>query len=229
MKNFLMSGLVVTLFLVCGTAHADLIIDFTPDKTFSSEPLGIKPSGSLTATFTDFGTNQVQLFIQNNLSGSEKIGALYFNIETFTSGLTFDLIKTDSSNPNIFKATPTISENHSKADGTGGYFDIVLGFETSAEKAFGGTQSQTYIITATGRTLRASDFDFFSVKGQYDYLAAAHVQSIATEDDGDGSAWVGVTSPTTTPTPTPIPAAAWLLGSGLMGLIGLKRKKIALA
>jgi hypothetical protein len=26
------------------------------------------------------------------------------------------------------------------------------------------------------------------------------------------------------PTPTPIPAAAWLLGSGLLGLIGLKRK-----
>lgn len=26
-------------------------------------------------------------------------------------------------------------------------------------------------------------------------------------------------------TPTPIPAAAWLLGSGLMGLIGLKRRK----
>jgi hypothetical protein len=25
--------------------------------------------------------------------------------------------------------------------------------------------------------------------------------------------------------PTPIPAAAWLLGSGLMGLLGLKRKK----
>jgi len=27
-------------------------------------------------------------------------------------------------------------------------------------------------------------------------------------------------------TPTPIPAAAWLLGSGLMGLLGIKRKRI---
>jgi len=26
-------------------------------------------------------------------------------------------------------------------------------------------------------------------------------------------------------TPTPIPAAAWLLGSGLMGLVGIRRKK----
>lgn len=28
-----------------------------------------------------------------------------------------------------------------------------------------------------------------------------------------------------TPTPTPVPAAAWLLGSGLMGLVGLRRRK----
>jgi hypothetical protein len=27
------------------------------------------------------------------------------------------------------------------------------------------------------------------------------------------------------PTPTPIPAAAWLLGSGLMSLVGLRRKR----
>jgi hypothetical protein len=26
-------------------------------------------------------------------------------------------------------------------------------------------------------------------------------------------------------TPTPIPAAAWLLGSGLLGLVGMRRKK----
>jgi probable HAF family extracellular repeat protein len=32
-------------------------------------------------------------------------------------------------------------------------------------------------------------------------------------------------SSTPTPTPTPIPAAAWLMGSGLMGLVGLRRKK----
>jgi hypothetical protein len=26
-------------------------------------------------------------------------------------------------------------------------------------------------------------------------------------------------------TPTPIPAAAWLLGSGLLGLVGIRRRK----
>lgn len=32
-----------------------------------------------------------------------------------------------------------------------------------------------------------------------------------------------------TATPTPIPAAAWLLGSGVLGMVGLKRRKTAAA
>jgi hypothetical protein len=34
----------------------------------------------------------------------------------------------------------------------------------------------------------------------------------------------GDVTPAPTPTPTPIPAAAWLLGSGLMGLAGIRRR-----
>jgi len=35
----------------------------------------------------------------------------------------------------------------------------------------------------------------------------------------------GATAGTLDPAPTPIPAAAWLLGSGLMGLLGLRKKE----
>jgi hypothetical protein len=41
----------------------------------------------------------------------------------------------------------------------------------------------------------------------------------------DGTTSAQSLDSTTTATPTPIPAAAWLLGSGLMGLVGLRRKK----
>lgn len=41
----------------------------------------------------------------------------------------------------------------------------------------------------------------------------------------DGTASVTAEDPGTTATPTPIPAAAWLLGSGLMGLAGIRRRK----
>jgi hypothetical protein len=40
----------------------------------------------------------------------------------------------------------------------------------------------------------------------------------------DGTASTQILANQATVTPTPIPAAAWLFGSGLMGLIGLRRK-----
>jgi hypothetical protein len=49
------------------------------------------------------------------------------------------------------------------------------------------------------------------------YLAAIHLQNTP---GSEGSSWVRAT-------PTPIPAAAWLFGSGLLGMIGLRRKKSA--
>ena len=41
----------------------------------------------------------------------------------------------------------------------------------------------------------------------------------------DGTAQVASFDTTAQGTPTPIPAAAWLLGSGLMGLAGIRRRK----
>lgn len=43
--------------------------------------------------------------------------------------------------------------------------------------------------------------------------------------NGDGTVAFTVADAGTQASPTPIPAAAWLLGSGLMGLAGLRRKK----
>jgi hypothetical protein len=43
--------------------------------------------------------------------------------------------------------------------------------------------------------------------------------------NNNGTTTVQTLASGVTATPTPIPAAAWLLGSGLMGLIGVRRKK----
>ncbi len=40
----------------------------------------------------------------------------------------------------------------------------------------------------------------------------------------DGSTSTQILDSSTTATPTPVPAAVWLLGSGLMGLVGLRRR-----
>lgn len=44
--------------------------------------------------------------------------------------------------------------------------------------------------------------------------------------NNDGTTSASSLDITTTATPTPIPAAAWLLGSGLMGLAGIRRRKV---
>ena len=49
-------------------------------------------------------------------------------------------------------------------------------------------------------------------------LTGVKVLDLTTNDDGS------TTINASAPVPTPIPAAAWLLGSGLMGLFGLRRK-----
>lgn len=55
-------------------------------------------------------------------------------------------------------------------------------------------------------------------------FTANHVNGGFTSSTITGGALVDSPVPATTSTPTPIPAAAWLLGSGLLGLLGIKRK-----
>ena len=54
--------------------------------------------------------------------------------------------------------------------------------------------------------------------------AAAKIGANATDTGFATSIITNADGSTTIVTPTPIPAAAWLLGSGLMGLVGVRRK-----
>jgi hypothetical protein len=54
-------------------------------------------------------------------------------------------------------------------------------------------------------------------------VAATGVKALTLTLNSDGTTTVNASAPVT----TPIPAAAWLLGSGLMGLVGLRRRKNA--
>ena len=70
--------------------------------------------------------------------------------------------------------------------------------------------------------LTVSDFDFSSVNGggEGHYVTAAHIQGIPLPTGGTTSTWVGNGGGGEVPEPSTM----LLLGSGLIGLVGLRRK-----
>lgn len=222
MKKLLIVGMVCLMFFAAGSADANFTIVFDPSQTFNTSVGGAPPSGSITAEFIDVSAGVVNLVINNNLVADEKVGALYFNFMNTISAannLLFSLTAFGATG-NSTPATISVGNEGFKADGDGNY-DILLGFSTANNVAFQGGQSQTYQITGTGTfassgstPLLASYFNALSSGSNGAYLGAVHVQGIGTAS----------TSAFVAGAPVPVPAAVWLLGSGLLGLIGIGRR-----
>lgn len=94
----------------------------------------------------------------------------------------------------------------------------------------GQTNLQTLNFTISPNT--PFNFDSIGTCGQGCTWFSAHVKEISTGYFVNGkevtSAYFGSSSdPTVPPSHVPVPAAAWLLGSGLIGLVGLARRKVS--
>jgi hypothetical protein len=159
-------------------------------------------SGSVTLTMSASGN-----------IGVADITGMYFNLsddsQTTLDGLTF--ANTGGEVANSIDATT----NAHMAGGDGSY-DILFDY---LNNTFNAGESSVYTITGVGLT--ASDFNIYGEPGPGagnpgPFLSVARFQS--TGFDGNGSDWVGA---------VPVPAAVWLFGSGLLGLIGIARRKKA--
>lgn len=69
-------------------------------------------------------------------------------------------------------------------------------------------------------------FDFAANVGTMGYLTSFELNVDAEDDSLNfvNATWTGITI---TPTAVPVPAAVWLFGSGLLGLVGVARRKAA--
>ena len=205
---------VLTLGLATSVNAATLQLDF--DVSFG-DPLDSNtaaPDGTgpwLTAFFDDGGTaGSVSLTLTvAGTVGTAEVTEVYFNVDSAISGLA----GTGPSDSTISFA-PTVPPI--RADGSGLY-DILIDFPLSGN-TFGAGDSLTFNFTATD--LVASSFNSLSTlelgSTTGPYIAAAKFGS--TGVDGEQSDWVGA---------VPIPGAVWLFGSGLIGLVGLARRKKA--
>ena len=197
------------LFGILGIANygnASLTFNYTALYGSGSAPAGVTPW--LTATFTTFGTNLVRLTIATpGLTGGEFVSDMYFNIEPF---VTLGFNRVSGSYPTYPTADITTGPNFRKADGDG-RFDILFAFSTAESSRFTTSLSVTYDIAGSGITEDSFHYLSSPSGGSGPFYTAAHIQGI---NASPNSGWVT----------TPIPAAGWLLASGLIGLVIIRRR-----
>jgi len=177
------------------------------------------PAPWATAVFDD-GGSLGSVTLTMSVAASVNLAAvteMYFNLDPALDPTSLLFARTDGTGPTAANTSIQTGVDNFQADGDGQY-DILFDFPPPPGQQaarFNAGEFVTYDITGIG-SLTADDFNFFATPGGGfgPYLSVARFQS--TGPDQEGSDWVGA---------VPVPAAVWLFGSGLLGLVGVARKR----
>jgi hypothetical protein len=213
---------------------ATIVFNYNQEYSGGQAPAGSAPwmvstlsTSPTTYTIGSTTYNAVRLTIDlSNLQSGAFISETDFNIDPTLNpaNLSFSFVS-GNSHANV---APSLATNSFKADGDG-YYDISFGFPTSSGNTFGSGTLATFDIMATNAAtagaLTPESFAFLSqpAGGHGPFYAAAHVQNTtgACGTSGcTGSGWIAPSGYV-----VPLPAAAWLFGSGLLGLGVIARRK----
>lgn len=225
-RRFLLASAATVALGAFSQSASAAVVQFNFDNEFSGGQIPAGATPWLTATFDDGGSaGSVQLTLDSGLVANEFYSGIYFNLDPALDasalGFAYDGASTGPA------ASVSTGTDAFQADGDGLY-DILFSFPTSnAGDRFGAGESVTYSITGAGLT--ADDFAFFSAPrgGKGPFFAAAHVQGIGVEFCSDQDAAAGGCGSGWIAPPVPVPAAVWLFASGLLGLVGVARRKRA--
>lgn len=216
MKKFVVS--VFAVLLVFGFAITDAKASLVYE--LGSLINGTSPTSTppwLTATFTTVGSGgEVTLTLQSNLNVASEFYAntVAFNVNPSITPSSLTIAQVTAVDANIpatsISATTDNAQTVNGAGTKGTGFDILFNYPSAGSgPRFNDFDLITYTITGTNLT--EADFANTNSSG---LPILAHVQGIPAPGGGTTSGAVSV----------PIPAAAWLLGSGLLGIIGISRR-----
>ena len=195
------------------------IVQFDLDTQISGrgEPGGTAPW--LTATLENYDANTVKLTMSAaSLVGPENVSRWYFNFESEDAGvrdLRFQYAESSSGPEARWIGT---REDRFRARGDG-LFDILFAFPKRSD-SFGADETVVYYISSIAE-IQAGDFELGSTPRPEwgdSFFSAAKIGQFC------GRGFHRWRANSIVGDQVPIPGAVWMLGSGLMGLIFIRRR-----
>lgn len=211
---------------VAGTVHASSITYYM-NQTNIDQGTWVDGIGYLKVTIDDNGTPGDINFTVTPLSKLTNAASNNFGIQSFDFNTllpTTDYSNTDFTNlPSGWSAT--VAPPLNQADGFGG-FDLQVSNGGSNRLS----TLQFSISNVSGDTLSTYFSNSATPAGQGVSPFSAHVAGFTTGlTDSTGAAitsgYFGGGTTVVPPSDVPVPAAVWLFGSGLMGLVGVARRR----
>ena len=204
-KKFI-SGLVIALFFCLFSVSASA---FTFNLIYEFDgALPVQNYGTVEVTQNGVDLDFVVEADTATLGPEADINELYFNLINGFTGLSI----VDNNAPNT--DYEVIGPDPSVKGGAGASFDWGVDFgQGGGPPGNGILQFATFTLSADQPLLVSDLFEFSNPNNTPPVNVAVHFQSTDTPFDSEA---VGGA--------VPIPAAAWLLGAGLLGLIGLRRR-----